>query len=248
MSECSLDSVDLSPAELLRYERQLLLFGAEGQKKLKKTSVLVAGVGGLGSFEALYLTALGVGKLVLVDGDTVEETNLNRQVLHWTDDIGRPKPISAAEKLRRLNPNVEIVPVTERITEDNVDYLVRQVDIVIDGLDNWETRFLLDEAAYRAGKPYIHAGIYGFEGQVVVVVPGETPCLRCLLPSSLKSPSKIPAAGPIVALVGSIAVTEFMKLVTGVGEVNKGKMIVVDAYTMDMMKIELRPRKDCKCS
>ncbi|HID41867.1 MAG TPA: HesA/MoeB/ThiF family protein [Pyrodictium sp.] len=248
MSGCSsAEVIELTPSELLRYERQLLLFGVEGQKKLKKTSVMIAGVGGLGSFEALYLTALGVGKLVLVDGDTVEDSNLNRQILHWTDDIGKPKPISAAEKLRHLNPNVEIVPVTERITRDNVDDLIRQVDIVIDGLDNWETRFILDEAAYRAGKPYIHAGIYGFEGQVVVIVPGETPCLRCLLPPSLKSPSKIPAVGPIVALVGSIAVTELMKLVTGMGEVNKGKMIVVDAYTMDMMKIELRPRKDCKC-
>ncbi|WP_236698068.1 HesA/MoeB/ThiF family protein [Pyrodictium occultum] len=237
----------LSPSELLRYERQIPIFGVEGQERLKKASVLVAGVGGLGSFEALYLAALGVGKLVLVDGDVVDESNLNRQVLYTVDDLGRPKAIAAAEKLRRFNPNVEIVAVSERITEDNVDGLVSEADYVIDGLDNWEARFILDRAAYRRGKPFVHAGVYGLQGQVIVVVPGETPCLRCLLPPSLKTPAKIPAVGPVVALVGSIAVTELMKLITGVGEVSKGRMIIIDAYNMDLMRVHLKQRAGCSC-
>jgi len=238
---------ELASHEMKRYSRQLPILGIEGQKKLKNTRVLVAGVGGLGSVEAIYLAAVGVRKLVLADNDVVELSNLNRQILHWTDDIGKAKPVSAAEKLKKLNPNVEIEVVTEGITRDNVEELLKRVDIVIDGLDNWETRFLIDEAAYRLGKPYVYAGIHGFQGQVTVIVPGETPCLRCVLPPKLKTPSQVPVIGSVVGLVGSIAVTELVKLVTGIGEVAKGKMLVVDAYSMEMFKFELTPRKNCKC-
>jgi len=237
----------LASHEMKRYARQLPILGVEGQRKLKNTKVLVAGVGGLGSVEAIYLAAVGVGKLVLVDNDIVELSNLNRQILHWTDDIGKAKPISAAEKLRKLNPNVEIEVVTEGITRENVEELLKKVDIVIDGLDNWETRFLIDEAAYRLGKPYVYAGIHGFQGQVTIIVPGETPCLRCVLPPKLRTPQQIPLIGSVVGIVGSIAVTELVKYVTGVGEVAKGKMLVIDAYSMEMFKFELTPRKNCIC-
>ncbi|ABM80425.1 HesA/MoeB/ThiF family protein [Hyperthermus butylicus] len=237
----------LSSEELARYDRQLPLFGIGGQAKLKNVSVLIAGVGGLGSFEAMYLAALGVGRLVLVDADYVDITNLNRQVLYWTEDIGKPKPYPAAEKLRRLNPNVEVVVVRERITPETASRLVKDVDVVIDGLDNWETRLILDEAAYRAGKPYIHAGVYGFQGQVVVVVPGETPCLRCLLPPFLRTPERIIAISPVVGIVAGIVVMELVKLVTGIGRSNKGRMIIVDTYNMEFMNVELKPRKGCMC-
>ncbi|WP_317895274.1 HesA/MoeB/ThiF family protein [Pyrofollis japonicus] len=238
----------LASYELKRYSRQLPLLGEEGQRKLRNTKVLVAGVGGLGSIEAIYLAAAGVGKIVLVDKDVVEPSNLNRQILHWTDDIGKAKPLSAAEKLKKLNPNVEVEAITAEITRENVEELLRGVDIVIDGLDNWETRFIIDEAAYRLGKPYVHAGIYGFQGQVTVIVPSETSCLRCLLPPKLRTPQQqIPALGSVVGIVGSIAATELIKLVTGIGEVAKGKMIVVDAYSMEVLKVELTPRKNCTC-
>ena len=238
---------ELSPQELLRYDRQLSILRIEGQKRLKGLTVLVAGAGGLGSFELLYLAGAGVGKIIVVDGDTVDRTNLNRQVLHWEEDVGRPKAVSAAEKIKRFNPYVAIEPVTERITQSNVDELVSRADIVLDGLDNWEARFLLDEAAYKQGKPFIHAGVHGLEGQVVPIVPGETPCLRCILPEHLSSPPKVPAIAFTVGIVAGIAVAELVKLVTGIGESNKGKMIIVDTATMEIMRVDVRPRPGCIC-
>ncbi len=237
----------LTPQELVRYDRQLMILGLEGQQKLKKMTVLIVGAGGLGSFEALYLAALGVGKLVIVDGDVVEPSNLNRQVLHWEEDIGRPKALSAAEKIRRFNPFVEVEAVTEHVNESNVDELVRGVDAVMDALDNWEARFLVDEAAYRHGKPFIHAGVYGLEGQVIPIVPGETSCLRCLLPPSLRTPPKTPAIGFTVGIIAGIAVAELVKLVTGVGRSNKGTMIIFDAASMETARVELKPREGCSC-
>jgi len=238
---------DLSPQEMLRYDRQLSILGIDGQRRLKSLTVLVAGAGGLGSFELLYLAGAGVGRIIVVDGDTVDRTNLNRQVLHWEEDIGRPKAVSAAEKIRRFNPHVVVEPVTEPLTETNVEELVARADVVLDGLDNWETRFLLDEAAYRHGKPFIHAGVHGLEGQVVPIVPGETPCLRCLLPEHLASPPKVPAIAFTVGVVAGIAVAELVKLVTGIGESNKGKMLIIDVATGEIMRVELKPRPGCTC-
>lgn len=223
------------------------MFGLEGQRRLKSLSVLVAGAGGLGSFEALYLAAVGVGRLVIVDGDVVDPTNLNRQVLHWAEDVGRPKAVSAAEKVKKFNPFVEVEPVTEPITRDNVYELVERVDAVIDGLDNWEARFLLDEAAYSLGKVFVHAGVHGMEGQVVPIVPGETPCLRCLLPESLSSPPKVPAVGFVVGMVAGMAVAELVKIFTGVGRPNKGRMLILDAIDMEIVRVDLKPRKGCTC-
>jgi molybdopterin/thiamine biosynthesis adenylyltransferase len=240
--------VELTYEEMLRYDRQLPLFGVEGQKKLRNLRVLIAGVGGLGSFEALYLAQLGVGKLVLVDYDVIDESNLNRQPLYWVNDVGKPKPMPAVEKLKSINPNVEIEAIHARIDRDLAAKLMERVDIVIDGLDNWQTRFIIDEAAYKAGKPYIHAGTYGLQGQVIVIVPGETSCLRCLLPPRLREPEKVIAVSPMVGMVAAIAVLELVKLVTGVGRANKGSMIVVDGYNMEVQVIPLVPRKGCRCS
>ncbi len=240
--------MELSPEELLRYDRQLPLLGSEGQARLRRLAVLVAGVGGLGSYEALYLAQLGVGKLVLVDSDTVDLSNLNRQPLYWSEDVGKPKPLPAAEKLKRINPHVEIVALHERITRELLERLIGQVDAIIDGLDNWETRFLIDEIAYRHGKPFIHAGVQGLQGQVVVIDPPETSCLRCLLPPRLKEPEKVIAIAPMVSMVASIAVLELVKLFTGVGRANKGSMIVVDGYNMEVTVIPLKPRSGCRCS
>jgi molybdopterin/thiamine biosynthesis adenylyltransferase len=242
------ESGGLTPGEMVRYDRQLPLLGVEGQEKLRKLRVLVAGVGGLGGFEALYLAQLGVGKLVLVDHDVVDESNLNRQPLYWTSDIGKPKPLPAVEKLKAINPEVEVEAIHARIDRRLARELVKKVDAVIDGLDNWETRFIVDEAAYSEGKPYIHAGIYGLQGQVILVSPPETSCLRCLLPPKLREPEKVVALSPIVGMVAAIAVLELVKLVTGVGRANKGSMIVVDGYNMEMQVIPLVPRRGCRCS
>jgi len=232
---------------LARYDRQLPLLGVEGQEKLRRLTVLVAGVGGLGSFEALYLAEHGVGKLILVDYDIIDDSNLNRQPLYWTRDVGREKPIPAAEKIREINPDVEVEVVRERITRDNALELVKRADIIVDGLDNWEARFALDEASYHLGRPFIHAGVHGLQGQVIPVVPGETSCLRCLLPPGLREPEKVIALAPMVAMVAGIAVLELVKLVTGVGRANKGSMIVVDGYNMEVTVIPLNPRRGCKC-
>ncbi len=237
----------LSPIELVRYDRQLPVFGVEGQAKLKETSVAVIGAGGLGSFELLYLAGLGVGKIVIVDGDTVEESNLNRQVLHWEEDIGKPKALSAAEKIRRFNPYIEVEAVPERLTERNAEEIIGRVDAVLDALDNWETRFLIDRVAYKLEKIFVHAGIYGLEGQVIPIVPGETSCLRCLLPPKLTSPPRFPAIAPTVGIIAGIAVIELIKILTGIGESNKGKMIVFDGYTMEIMRVDLKPRPNCVC-
>lgn len=237
----------LSPIELVRYDRQLPLLGVEGQARLKNTSVAVIGAGGLGSFEALYLAGLGVGRIVIVDGDTVEESNLNRQVLHWEEDIGRPKALSAAEKLQKFNPYIRVEAVQDRLRDDNAEKIIGSVDAVLDALDNWETRLLVDRVAYRLGKTFVHAGVHGLEGQVVPIVPGETSCLKCLLPPRLVSPQKPPAVAPIVAIIAAIAVVELVKILTGIGESNKGKMIVFDGSTMELIRVNLRPRPDCKC-
>ncbi len=242
------DTQVLSHEEYARYERQLSILGLEGQVRLKNTSVAVIGVGGLGGFEALYLAAAGVGRIVIVDGDTVEPSNLNRQILHWTEDIGKPKALSAAEKLQKFNPHIVVEPVIEHLTEDNAREIISSVDAVLDGLDNWQTRFLVDRVAYQLGKVFIHAGVHGLEGQVIPIVPGETPCLRCLLPPSLSTPPKIPAIGFTVGIIAGIAVAELIKILTGIGEANKGIMIVFDAATMETMRVELKPRPDCSCS
>ena len=239
--------VELTPQELLRYDRQLSILGLKGQQRLKSLTVLVVGAGGLGSFELLYLAGAGVGRVIVVDGDVVDRTNLNRQVLHWEEDIGRPKAVSAAEKIRRFNPNVVVEPVTEPITRSNVEDLVSRADVVLDGLDNWEARFILDEAAYRLGKPFIHAGVHGLEGQVVPIVPGETACLRCLLPERLASPPKVPAIAFAVGVVAGVAVAELVKLVTGIGDSNKGRMLIIDLATAEIMRLELKPRPGCRC-
>ena len=232
---------------LRRYERQIPLFGLSGQERLGDLSVAVIGVGGLGSFSALYLAAAGVGRLVIVDGDVVEDDNLNRQVLHWEDDIGRLKVYSALEKLRRFNPYMDIEVVPEHVAEDNAEKILRSVDAVVDALDNWEARFIVDRVAYRLGKIYVHAGVHGLEGQVIPIVPGETPCLRCLLPPSLKTPPEVPIAGFTVGIVAGIAVAELVKIVTGVGRANKAVMIVFDASSMEIVKVELKQRENCSC-
>jgi len=235
----------LSREELVRYERQIPVIGREGQEKLKRSTVLIAGAGGLGSASALYLAAAGVGRLIIVDPQDVELSNLNRQVLHWTSDIGRAKVESAREKLRRLNPNVEVEVYREELTEELARRLVSRADIVIDALDNWEARFLLNRVCVELGKPFIHAGVEGFYGQMLVVVPGKGPCLQCLLPRQPPSRSGVPVLATTPGVLGLLQATEAIKLLTGVGEPTIGRLIIYDGYSMTFSEVRVRRRPDC---
>lgn len=229
----------------MRYERQIPVIGREGQEKLKRSTVLIAGAGGLGSASALYLAAAGVGRLIIVDPQDVELSNLNRQVLHWTSDIGRAKVESAREKLRRLNPNVEVEVYREELTEELARRLVSRADIVIDALDNWEARFLLNRVCVELGKPFIHAGVEGFYGQMLVVVPGKGPCLQCLLPRQPPSRSGVPVLATTPGVLGLLQATEAIKLLTGVGEPAIGRLIIYDGYSMTFSEVRVRRRPDC---
>ncbi|MEM4671752.1 MAG: HesA/MoeB/ThiF family protein [Desulfurococcaceae archaeon] len=235
----------LSSEELERYDRQIRLFGVEGQEKLKKSRVLVVGVGGLGSPAALYLVATGIGEVILVDSERVELSNLNRQVLYWTRDIGKFKVESASEKLRELNPNVRIRGYSRRADEELLDQLVHEADLVIDGLDNWKTRFMLNRICVKHRKPLIHAGVYGVYGQLLVVVPGITPCLQCVMVKEPPERGPLPVLGTTPGLLAMIQVTEAVKILTGYGEPALNRLIVYNGYTMEFREVTISRNPNC---
>ncbi|MCX8204065.1 MAG: HesA/MoeB/ThiF family protein [Candidatus Nezhaarchaeota archaeon] len=230
-----------------RYDRQIRIpgFGPGAQARLRSSSVMVVGLGGLGCAAAMYLAAAGIGRMLLVDAESVELSNLNRQVLHWTRDIGRLKVRSASEKLRELNPEVEIEELPFRLSKENVQGLVSKVGLVVDGLDNFKTRFLVNEACVRALKPYIYAGVQGFEGRVMTILPGKGPCLRCLIPSDPPEPSYTPVIGAAPGIAALIEVMEVVKLITGVGEPLIGRLLVFDGLYMTFQEVRVERRPDC---
>lgn len=230
-----------------RYERQVRLFGAEGQKSLKRATALVVGAGGLGSSVSTYLAVAGIGRLIIADGDVVEESNLNRQILHWTKDIGRLKAVSAAETIHGLNPEVEVEAVADFADEDNLASLVRKADLVVDALDNFSSRYILNRAALKRGIPLFHGAISGFDGQATTIIPKKTPCLRCIFP---RSPPKVtsPAIGATCGVIGSIQASEVIKYLTGKGELLSGRLLIWDGLRSrcDEIPIERNPRcVDC---
>jgi molybdopterin/thiamine biosynthesis adenylyltransferase len=237
--------MSLSPEELARYDRQLSVIGVEGQEKLKKARVLIVGVGGLGSIVSLYLVAAGVGELVLLDEGVVELSNLNRQILYDTSDVGKPKVTVASEKLRRLNPWVSIKPIQARTSEELLDKLVGEVDLVIDALDNWESRLVLNKVCVKHNKPLIHAGVQGFYGQLMVVVPRVTPCLQCIVPRSPLTPSKIPVLPPTPGVLGSLQANEALKIITGIGKPALNKLIVYDGLKMEFTAVNVYRNPNC---
>ncbi|MEM0093872.1 MAG: HesA/MoeB/ThiF family protein [Thermofilum sp.] len=238
--------VDLTPEEVERYDRQLRVWGLEAQKKLKSSTVLVVGVGGLGSPAAMYLAAAGVGRIILVDSEKVELSNLNRQVLHWTPDIGREKVSSAASKLSELNPHVKVVQVFGKLeTLERAEQLVAEADVVVDCLDNWKTRFLLNEACVKLGKPLVHAAVRGLYGQLMVVKPGESACLRCLLPEDPPEEKTFPVAGPTPGVLGTLEALEAVKLITGYGQPLAGKLLIFDGVQGSFDVINVKKRENC---
>lgn len=239
--------MDLSIEELERYDRQIRItgLGVEGQKKLKAARVLVAGLGGLGCPASMYLAASGIGKLVIVDKDKVELSNLNRQVLHWSNDIGKLKVESVVEKIHRLNPNVDVEPLALEINEENVEDLVSRVDVVVDGMDNFKARFLLNEACIQQNKPFVHAAVYGLEGQLITVLPGKGPCLRCIIPVEPPQQTPVPVLSATPGIMATLEVMEVVKLVVGLGKPCSDKLLIFDGYEMSFHEMKVEPSPSC---
>jgi molybdopterin/thiamine biosynthesis adenylyltransferase/rhodanese-related sulfurtransferase len=245
-------ATSLSKDEILRYSRHLILpeVGMDGQVKLKQAKVLCVGAGGLGSPVALYLAAAGVGTLGIVDFDIVDFTNLQRQIIHGTDDVGRKKLDSAAESIAAINPNVEVRKFETRLTSANALEIFRDFDIVVDGTDNFATRYLVNDACVLTGKPNVYGSIFRFEGQASVFATKNGPCYRCLYPEP-PPPGVVPSCaeggvlGILPGLVGLIQATETIKLILGTGESLVGRLLMVDALSMRFRELKLRKSADC---
>ncbi|MBC8521135.1 MAG: HesA/MoeB/ThiF family protein [Candidatus Syntrophoarchaeum sp.] len=235
----------VSKSELWRYERQIKIFGEAGQKRLKKAKVTIAGAGGLGSVSAAYLTVAGVGKILVVDNDVVELSNLNRQILHWEKDIGRKKTESFAEKLLQMNPEVELTVLNEKIVADNVADIVRDSDLIVDAMDNFQTRYLLNRVALEKNMPFFHGGVYGFEGQVTTIIPGATACLRCIFPEA-PAPETLPVIGATCGVIGGIQATEVVKYIVGVGELLTNRLLVWDGADTKMEEFAVERNPACE--
>jgi sulfur-carrier protein adenylyltransferase/sulfurtransferase len=236
-----------------RYSRHLLIpeIGRSGQERLLEARVLLIGAGGLGSPAALYLAAAGVGRLGIVDDDVVDETNLQRQVLHSTAALGEPKIDSAVSRVQELNPDVEVVPYRERLTADNVDGILdERWEVIVDGADNFPTRYLLNDASVWHGVPVVHGSIFRFEGQATVFKPGDGPCYRCLFPQP-PPPELAPSCaeggvlGVLPGVIGSIQGAEALKLVLGIGEPLVGRLLLYDALAGSFDQVAVRRDPAC---
>ena len=244
--------IEFSSEELTRYSRHLLLpeIGIEGQRKIKNAKVLIVGVGGLGSPAAMYLSAAGVGKLGIVDDDIVDGTNLQRQIIHSTRDVGKKKTESAAEMIQHLNPHPEIEIFNERLTSSNAEKIFSNYDIILDGTDNFPARYLINDAAVLFGKPVVFGSVYRFEGQVSFFHSPLGPCYRCLYPNP-PSPNSIPdcavggVLGVVPGIIGTIQALEAIKYITGHGEVLIGKLLLFDALRSNFEKIQFAKDPSC---
>jgi adenylyltransferase/sulfurtransferase len=251
-TELETSTATLSKDEILRYSRHLIMpeVGMEGQLKLKQARVLCIGAGGLGSPLALYLAAAGVGTLGIVDFDVVDYTNLQRQIIHTTGDVGRKKLDSAAEKLEAINPFVNLRRFDTRLASDNALELFRDFDIIADGTDNFPTRYLVNDACVLSGKPNVYASIFRFEGQASVFATTAGPCYRCLYPEP-PPPGLVPSCaeggvlGILPGLLGVIQATEVIKLIVGQGNPLIGRLLLVDALGMKFRELKLRKNPEC---
>jgi molybdopterin-synthase adenylyltransferase len=235
----------LVDSERNRYSRQIRLFGVEGQERLKGTSAFIAGAGGLGSAVSLYMAAAGFGRIVIADCDRVDTSNLNRQILHWTEDVGRSKARSAEETMKGLNPEIEIEALEVTIDDENVDGLLEGCDLIMDAMDNFSVRYLLNRTALRKRLPLFHGAISGFQGQATTILPGKTACLRCIFPHA--PPAEIfPALGSTCGVIGSIQVTEAVKYVIGRGELLFNRLLLWDGLSSRMEEVSVEPDSRCR--
>ena len=245
------EAMALTPSQVKRYSRHIIMsdVGSRGQRKLLQSKALIIGAGGLGSPSAVYLALAGVGTIGIVDFDVVEISNLQRQILHHTDDVGRPKLESAQDNLKAYNPDVNVVLHGSRLESHNAMEVIGQYDLVINGADNFATRYLVNDACYLLGKPLVDGSILIFDGQSTVYIPGQG-CYRCLFPSP-PPPGMVPncaeagVLGALTGLVGSIQATEALKLLLGVGESLTSRLLLIDALSMTFREVKIKRNPDC---
>ncbi len=235
----------LTENELKRYERQIRIFGADGQERLKNAKVFVAGAGGLGSAISIYLAAAGIGRIRIVDHEKIELSNLNRQILHCDEDIGREKAASAEEKLKKINPDVSLEAISETIEENNVLELVDDFDLIVDAMDNFHTRYLLNRAAIVKNIPFFHGAINGLYGQATTIIPGKTACLRCIFPEPPPSMT-FPVVGATCGVIGCIQVTEIVKYIVKMGSFLENRLLLWDGLNAKIDEIEIERNPSCE--
>ena len=248
-----MDKNTLDKSQILRYSRQIILEnfgGTEGQDKLLNAKVLVVGAGGLGSPVLLYLAAAGVGTIGIVDFDAVGISNLNRQVLYFTEDVGKKKVDSAEEKLRSLNPDVKIIKYPVRLNIDNVEEIVAEYDVVVDALDNFPSRYLLSDCCFFLKKPLIEGAAVGLEGILMTIIPDKSPCYRCLYPEPPKDGvvqtcSDTGVLGMTTGIIGSLQALETVKVILGMGETLSGRLLIFDGFGLDVRTIPWKKREHC---
>lgn len=243
---------DLTEEQIRRYSRQIILkgVGGKGQKKLAQAKVLLVGAGGLGSPAGLYLAAAGVGTLGIVDSDEVDLSNLHRQILHRTQDLGKPKIESARRTMVEVNPDVMVVPYRERLSSGNIMEIIKEYDMVVDGSDNFETRYLVNDACVFARKPLSHGAVFGFDGQIMTIIPGESACYRCIFPEP-PPPGLVPSCqeagvlGVLPGVIGLLQATEAIKFILGKGDLLKGRMLVYNALEMSFREVKIPRNPHC---
>ena len=238
----------LNQEEKIQYQRQLIInnWDEESQEKLKQARIFIAGTGGLGSAVSLYCASAGIGSITICDNDSVELSNLNRQILHGHKDINKPKVDSAGESLRDVNPYITITAINETITEHNCKELIAGSDLVIDCLDNFKTRFILNKASIDTSIPFIHGGVENFQGQISFFHPAETPCLACIFPEPDASKKQVPIAGATAGFIGSLQSLEAIKYLTGIAEPLKNKILFADCISMQFKTITVNKNKNCR--
>jgi adenylyltransferase/sulfurtransferase len=238
-------TASLTDEEQRRYSRQLAVLGPGGQEKLREETVLIAGIGGLGTVIAMYLAAAGVGTLRIVDHDRVDSSNLNRQILHWTKDVGVSKIVSAAEKLSALNPHVRVEPDGRTISDETVDAILGDAGIIVDAMDNFPTRYVLNRAAHRRGLPFMHGAVRGLCGQATTIIPGQTACLRCIFPDGPPAET-FPIVGATCGMIGSLQAMEVIKHISGTGSLLANRLLFWDGVRGEMDTIEVRKNPACR--
>lgn len=237
----------LSQKELERYSRQIMIngFGEAGQAKLKEARVFLAGAGGLGSVIATYLAVAGVGMIRVVDHDEVELSNLNRQIVHRDEDIGRNKVDSAAKRLKGINPELKVEAVAEEITEASISKLVAGSDLIVDAMDNLPTRYLLNKTAIEKKIPFFHGAVSGFEGRAMTIIPGKTACLRCIYRGAVVEGS-FPVVGVTPGVIGCIQATEVIKYLLGTGQLLADRLLVYDGLNMKFTQFKVKRDPNCQ--
>jgi len=242
-------STPLSPEEALRYHRQMILpqVGDEGQKILQRSRVFLAGLGGLGSISAYYLAAAGIGQLRAVDEDRVDLGNLNRQLLHFTADIGKEKTESAKEKLENLNPHCRVEAICETIREENGDALVGDAHLIVDGTDNLKTRKILNRISIKKGIPFIFGGVDGLTGMTSTFIPGKTPCFECLFPEGTRDKGPPGVLGPLPGMIGALQALSAINFLLGIKRgLLAGRMLYMDGATMNIRTIKMGKNDRCR--